>query len=232
VNDNLELIMQKNTLKNVMLAGVAVVVLGGFGMGAANASVLASFPLNSDFNATNLAGNIASATLDTSTLTSAYIGNDGFGSVGEFYPNSGGTSAPTALTSNSYFSINITSTGGPLNLGVLNYAVAKGGFADPRGYAIYDSLDGFANPLISTQLPTGANTAPLAQSLGLDAAFASATDVTFRFYVYTPNSSAYSVDFANISLETPNAVPEPAALGLFGLGLVGLGLMARKRKTA
>ena len=221
--------MQKNTLKNIMLAAV---VLGGFGAGAAEASVLASFPLNSDFNATGLAGNIASATLDASMLSNAYIGNDGYGLVGEFYPAAGGTSAPTALSTNSYFSINITSTGGPLDLGVLNYAVAKGGFSDPRGYAIYDSLDGFANPLISTQLPTGANTAPVPQSLALDGAFASATDVTFRFYVYTPSSTAYSVDFANISLETANAVPEPAALGLFGLGLVGLGLMGRRRRKS
>ena len=39
-----------------------------------------------------------------------------------------------------------------MNLGELNYSVAKGGNSDPRGYAIYDSLDGFTNALYSTQL--------------------------------------------------------------------------------
>ena len=223
--------MKQSTLRNTLLAGGAALGVLSFGAGAANATVLASFPLNSDFNATGLAANVASATL-TSGLNS-YIGNDGFGNVGEFYPNAGGTSASTALSTNSYFSVNITSTGGPLNLGVLNYAVAKGGSSDPRGYAIYDSLDGFTTALFSTQLPTGANAAPAPNSLMLGNAFQAANDVTFRFYVYTPDSSLYSVDFSNISLATPNAVPEPGTFGLFGLGLMGLlGLGIRRRRKS
>jgi hypothetical protein len=223
--------VRTHMLKHSLLASVAVVVISGFGAGGARASVLASFPLNSDFNATFLASNVASATIDTSQLSDTYIGNDGFGQVAEIYPNAGGISAATALSTNSYFTLNITSNSGPLSLGVLNYAVAKGGNSDPRGYAIDDSLDGFTHPLIDTQLPTGANTAPMPQSLTLGSAFQSATDVSFRFYVYTPNSNLYSVDFANISLATPSSVPEPGALGLMGAGLAGLGLLMMRRKS-
>jgi hypothetical protein len=225
--------MRAPAIKHTLVASFAVALMVSVGAAPARASVLASFPLNANYTATNLAANVASATIDTSTLSDAYIGNDGFGNVAEMYPNNSGTSAALALATDSYFTLNISSNGGPLNLGVLNFSVAKGGSSDPRGYAIYDSLDGFASALFATQLPTGVNTAPAPESLSLGTDFQSATDVSFRFYVYTPQPQYNSVDFSNISLATStgNSVPEPGALSLMGVGIACLGLLMMRRGT-
>ena len=53
------------------------------------------------------------------------------------------------------------------------------------------------------------------------------------FFVGTPYSEVFSLDFSNATVvESPAAVPVPAAVWLFGSGLVGLAGIARRRKAA
>jgi len=56
---------------------------------------------------------------------------------------------------------------------------------------------------------------------------------TLPFDRVVATSSAFAFEFDNIAFNRtdPTAVPAPAALGLFGIGLVGLAL-ARRRRTA
>jgi hypothetical protein len=103
-----------------------------------------------------------------------------------------------------------------LNPETLTYDVGKGGNADPRGYIIRSSVDGFSSDLVSVFLPAGAQQAPSSGSVDLSAAqFQGLSVLSLRFYVFTPDPSVNSVDWANVTLSTP----EPGTLLLMGLAL-------------
>jgi len=48
------------------------------------------------------------------------------------------------------------------------------------------------------------------------------------FRVSTPGNDTFGVD--TVSIEDPVAIPEPASVALFGLGVLGLGLQVRRRR--
>jgi len=53
------------------------------------------------------------------------------------------------------------------------------------------------------------------------------------FFVGTPYTEVFSLDFSNATvIDSPSAIPVPAAVWLFGSGLVGLAGVARRRKAA
>jgi hypothetical protein len=209
------------------------------GMPFAYASTLVTFPFTSDLSATISDPSVGSATLDASHLTTfpTTVGNDGFGVVAQFYPNTGGTSEAGSLSTNSYFSITLTaSSGDTLDVGSLSFNVGKGGNdADPRGYFIRSSLDNFSTDLLSVTLPAGAQTAPAPETLDLSSAFSGLNTVTFDIYVFAGNEINgvfHSVDFSNLSFSTPAAIPEPSSLSVFAIGLLGLGWMYRRRASS
>lgn len=74
-------------------------------------------------------------------------------------------------------------------------------------------------------------------ALALDgsATIVSASEVgaAWGFFVGTPYTEIFSLDFSNATVvDSPAAVPVPAAVWLFGSGLVGLAGVARRRKAA
>jgi hypothetical protein len=205
----------------------------------AYAGTLVTFPFTSNLSAIISDPSVGSATLDDSHLTtfSTTVGNDGFGVVAQFYPNTGGTSEAGSLSTNSFFSITLTaSSGNTLDLGSLSFNVGKGGNdADPRGYFIRSSLDGFSTDLLSVTLPAGLQMAPAPETLDLSSAFSGLNTVTFDIYVFAGNEingTFHSVDFSDLSFSTPAvAVPEPSSLFVFAVGFLGLGWMYRRRAS-
>ena len=193
----------------------------------ANAQLI-NFPFSVDLNPNIVSPRVASYSLafqpGTNPNNNALINNDGFGNILNFYPKTGSTSAATALSSNSYFSLTLNAVS-TFNLAKLNFEVGKGGSSDPRGYFVRSSVDSFSSNLISETLPLASQPAPAAKSVSLATnAFQGISTVTFRFYGFTPTANN-SIDFRNLSVI---AAPEPAS---FALLLLGGGWFVRRRKS-
>ena len=202
---------------------------------AAHAAPLVFFPFSADLTTVTVAPNYSTTGVDTTHLSNAYVGNDGYGNVFEAYPAQNATSASTALANNSFFSVTVgTTLSGGLDLQSISFDVGKGGSSDPRGYAIYGSLDGFATPLLSVQLPTGTQTAPAPSVVNLPTAYATQSSATFEFFVYTPSNTNNSVDFSNLSFNSISAVPEPRTAAMLATGVLALAgvTVARRRRRS
>ncbi len=191
-----------------------------------DAAPLVLYPFSADLLPTIVAPGVT-PTLDVSTLLqpppTPLINDDGYGNILNAYPTSGSTSAALALANDSFFTLALNAA--PISLGPLTvqFEVGKGGTSNPRGYFVRSSLDGFAADLFSEALPSG-QPPPALRSFGVDAT--GQTALFLRFYVYTPNPNANSVDFRNLRVDT---VPEPTGMVLCGLVL--LGAMASRRRA-
>jgi hypothetical protein len=196
----------------------------------ASAQVYVLYPFSTDLNPTVL-GPSVTPTLGLATLSSAFVGSDGFGNVLEAYPIAGSTSAALALANNSYFTLALSISPGAVGPVVVSFNVGKGGNSDPRGFSVRTSLDGFASDVLSQTLPSGANQAPAPQSFGLN--LTGQTAVTLRFYVWSPGTNN-SLDFRNLQVAGPlSATPLPPSWSLALIGLAAASLYcAWRRRTA
>jgi hypothetical protein len=126
----------------------------------------------------------------------------------EIYPNTGGTTAAAAITTNSYFTITLNAASGTtINLNQLQFEVGKGGSADPRGIFVRSSVDGFNADIYSLTLPAGAAAAPALTTIALSGMNGLST-VSFRIYAYSPTPLNNSLDFRNLTI---SGVATPAA---------------------
>jgi hypothetical protein len=117
-----------------------------------------------------------------------------------------------------------------MNLSSLTLDGAYGSFANPAGYALESSVDGYASILstaaFTTQTPTFAT-----YTVNLSgASFQGLSSVSFRLFGYVKNVS--SEQFDNVTVNGALAVPEPSALALAGIGMAGLfRLMVSRRRN-
>ena len=114
-------------------------------------------------------------------------------------PPNGSTNAAAAVTNDSYFEFTVTPDT-TLNLAELTFNAGRGGAGTPRGWALRSSVDGFAANIASQDVST---VRPNFSTYSADLSGAEfqnvATPITFRVYIYTPNSGN-SIEFDDITL--------------------------------
>lgn len=215
--------------KSFAVAGVLSCVLTA---NTASAALLVSYPFTTNTAASSVAAGVSS-TFESAQLDRYRIGSDGFGNVFQAYRKPNAISAATALSLDTYFSINVAADPGKsLYLSSLSFEVGKGGSSDPRGYRVRSSVDGYASDLALVTLTSGAATAPAPVSIDLSTlgSFEGLSSVDFRIYVWAPTNSN-SVDFRN--LEVNGTLPTPRTLGLVLAAMGGLvGMRVRQRQLA
>lgn len=153
---------------------------------------LLQYNLNASLAPTANDASVTGGTITNGALSSLAFGAAGYASnVLIATPASGSTTAPTAITTNSYFYFTITPIAGQtLNLSNLTFNIARGGASTPRGYVIRSSRDNFAADVASANVQTQRTTFT-AVSVDLSAAAFQnlSTSTTFRVYLYAPSTS-------------------------------------------
>jgi hypothetical protein len=116
----------------------------------------------------------------------------------------------------------------PMNLSSLTLDGGYGNFANPAGYALESSVDGFSS-IISTANFSQNVPAFSTYSVNLSgAAFQNITSITFKIFGY--NADYGYEQFDNVTVNgTLGAVPEPGSLALAAMGIAGL--MALRRRN-
>jgi len=139
-------------------------------------------------------------------------------------PDGNSSSLAQAVTNNKYWVFAFRPAANyVLDLDRLEFVAARGGGSTPRGWGLYSSADGYAAAIsssaLASQRPNWTSYVPsLSSSLfqGVD------DPLTFRMYIYSPADGS-TIEFDNLRLYgEARLVPEPASLGLLGLGALSL----------
>ncbi len=145
----------------------------------------------------------------------------------------GKRSTTKTFTNGDYFGITLTPVAGyTLNLSKLSFNAEGGGTSNPpRSISVFTSLTGDTKLLWENVGDPADYTKPTMKSFSVDlAGFAQLQGLTapvlFKFGVGS-NDATKSIEFDDITFEG-SAIPEPASLGLLGLGAVAL-LLRRYR---
>jgi hypothetical protein len=233
--------MKENKMKKWIVA-----ILMGLAAFVSRADLLAGWSGDGDgtFNpgttqaADSLSANIVSASLNEN---GQLVGVSRLSSF--VYRNvSAAASATEAVNENSYVELTISAASGyQMNLSSLDLRFGDyGSSVGSANYFIRSSVDSYASDISSGLLFDGSPSETPLANIALSG-YAGLTDITFRIYAWSADGSAYStfIGFGNdtntealtdIGINgTVTAVPEPATIGMLGLGAVVSLLIRRLR---
>jgi hypothetical protein len=115
-------------------------------------------------------------------------------------PPAGAVDAASAKTLNSFFAVRVTADENRhMNITKLTFQVARGGVSTPRGWDLRCSLDGFTTSIAASLVETVRTEFTDVEIELTDPMFSRVTNVTFRFYFYTPDVGA-GLDVDNVTL--------------------------------
>jgi hypothetical protein len=231
ISSRLEASLRVLTLGSHLWLAVAVVPLWLAFCNCGYAGTIATYLFTSNTSPSGVDPNVT-VQLSTANLSSAYIGSDGFGNVLEAYPKSGSTTAGTALSNGSYFSVMISANSGYLlNLTSLDFDANAGDDFGVHGAFVRSSVDSYSTDLL---VPTLTKATPSARSISLGSSFQNQNSLTFWFYQYTGNPSGWSNDYRNLVISgtvDATGVPEPSSATLMGLaGIMAALTLCRRRR--
>lgn len=169
----------------------------------------------------SLSGGGANAYVYTSALFSPSVS----GSPGFNFGDVATATQSDAATAGDYFSFVLQSGGNAVTYTSLSFYSDQYGTSTKVDISyLVGSTETF---VLQGYSPTGSNASVTAKNVDF-ADFATAQDVTWRFYLYGASDSAYGTRFDDITLSgSVTAVPEPAVTALFLGGLSGLGILLR-----
>lgn len=232
--------MMRNGLGLAMALALGMVTAG-----SVRAGVVAQY----NFNASG-AGQLAASTVDPNA-TAGSVNFTGSGATQFAFSGSlainaatGATSAPTGVSTSSYYQFTITPNAGyELDLTSLDFKAATG--TPPWnviGYVVRSSVDSYAADLQTGTVPTQYSSFSSFTVSLAGAAFQNLTSaVTFRIYSFKGAGSNPALTYDDVTvngtvapLSPPPGVPEPATLSLVGVA-AGIGLarlVVRRRGDA
>jgi hypothetical protein len=220
-------------------------IVMGLGLAcAANATIIANYEFTNDTTANVILPTSGDATTSDADVTAgSWTSGAGFtGAVtaaGSMFTSIGNgvtannTLLSTAITNNDYFEVTIGATeGNEISYSELTFDALVANVArSATEYAIVSSINGYteANVISSGSLTT--TSAGYTVDLSGTEYQNVDTDTTFRIYVWGAGSTASSslTSFDNIEF-TGTVIPEPATIGMLGLGSVALLAFRRRIK--
>jgi hypothetical protein len=115
-------------------------------------------------------------------------------------PGDGSTSADEAVAGGTFFEFTVTANPGVLlALDNLTFSSARGGAAEPRGWVLRSSVDGFASNIDSEVVPSQRPDLTIFTVDLSDCQFQGLSAVTFRIYTFVP-AGGQSVEYVDVTL--------------------------------
>lgn len=218
-------------MKKTKCALSAIVLAGMAFAQTVCADLLVEYDFNTDLGASTQLDGVAGTDMINSNLLTFEITDsieEYATTVLQVKPRNGSTTVTDSIDNNSFFEFTVSASDADtsLDLSTLTFLGAAGG-TGTRGYSVVTVIDGVSTTVQSADFATVRVFEEITVDLS-DVIYDDLSSITFQIYAYTPTQGK-SVEFDDIQLNG-SVVPEPATMGMVGLGGIALFFIRRMKK--